>query len=253
MQDPKSVLITGASSGIGAALAEAYASQNTHLALCGRNAARLERITENCRSRGATVTAAVLDVTDQEAVRLWLETVHGETPLELVVANAGVSGGTASGEETADEARLIFRTNIDGVLNTIHPAAELMRGQGSGQIAIVSSLAGFRGFPGAPAYSASKAMVRVYGEALRGALSPYGIGVSVVCPGFVKSRITDKNQFPMPMLMEADRAALIIRTGLARNKPRIAFPWPIYLVAWLMGAIPPRLIEPLMARLPKKG
>ncbi len=253
MQDPKSILITGASSGIGAALAEEYAAPGIHLALCGRNAVRLDQIVSLCRTRGAAVTGTVLDVTDQAAMQTWLESVDAGTPLDLVVANAGVSGGTAGGEERSDDARVIFRTNIDGVLNTIHPAAELMRVRGAGQIAVLSSLAGFRGFPGAPAYSASKAAVRVYGEALRGALAPCGIGVSVICPGFVRSRITDKNNFPMPLFMEADRAARIIRAGLARNKPRIAFPWPIYAVAWLMGALSPRLIEPVMKRLPKKG
>ena len=124
--------------------------------------------------------------------------------------------------------------------------------RGAGQIAIVSSLASFRGFPGAPAYSASKAAVRVWGEALRARHREDGIAVSVICPGFVVSRMTDRNLFPMPLLMTADRAARIIRRGLARNRGRIAFPWPTYFVSWLLGVLPPFLGDRLLKDAPRK-
>jgi short-subunit dehydrogenase len=117
----------------------------------------------------------------------------------------------------------------------------------------MSSLASFRGFPGAPTYCASKAAVRVWGEALRGDLSRHGIEVSVICPGFVVSRMTGKNDFPMPLLMSAERAAAIIKRGLARNRGRIAFPFSMYALSWLLGALPPVLTDPLLRRLPKKG
>ncbi len=116
----------------------------------------------------------------------------------------------------------------------------------------MSSLAAFRGFPGAPAYCASKAAVRVWGEALRGELYGAGIGVSVICPGYVRSSMTAVNDFPMPLLMDAERAARIIRRGLARNRPRIAFPWRLYAAVWLISALPPSLTDPLLRRLPKK-
>jgi short-subunit dehydrogenase len=106
--------------------------------------------------------------------------------------------------------------------------------------------------PGAPAYSASKAAVRAWGEALRGALREDAIGVSVICPGFVRSGITDANDFPMPMLMSAERAAERIRAGLARDTARIAFPFPTYFASWLAGVLPPRLIDGLLTRLPDK-
>ncbi len=128
-----------------------------------------------------------------------------------------------------------------------------MRPRGRGQIAIMSSLAAFRGFPGAPAYCASKAAVRVWGEALRGELHDAGIGVSVICPGYVRSPMTAVNDFPMPLLMDAERAARIIRHGLARNRPRIAFPWRLYTAVWLLSALPPRITDPLLRRLPKKA
>lgn len=253
MRTPQSILITGASSGIGAALAQEYAASDVYLALSGRNSERLSEVAMACRSAGATVRSSVLDVTDRSSVEAWVAGVDGEQSLDLVVANAGISGGTAAGGEAAEQARAIFRTNVHGALNTVHAAVGAMRKRGQGQIAIVSSLAGFRGYPGAPAYSASKAAVRVYGEALRGELATAGIDVSVVCPGYVRSRMTAANTYPMPMLMDGERAARIIRRGLAKNRARIAFPWPVYAAAWMLGVLPPWLIDPLMARLPKKG
>jgi short-subunit dehydrogenase len=95
--------------------------------------------------------------------------------------------------------------------------------------------------------------VRIWGEALNGDLKPFGIGVSVICPGFVRSRITARNAFAMPLLMDTERAARIIRRGLARRRARIAFPGPTYAAAWLLGALSPSLVDPLLRRLPKKG
>src|SRR5262249_2479549 len=122
-----------------------------------------------------------------------------------------------------------------------------------GQLALMSSLAGFRGVAGAPAYSASKAWVRVYGEALRLDLAAHGIRVSVICPGFVRSRMTAVNQFPMPFLMEADRAARITRRALAANRGRLAFPWPMAALVWLLNALPARVTDALLSGLPRKG
>jgi short-subunit dehydrogenase len=122
-----------------------------------------------------------------------------------------------------------------------------------GQIAIMSSLASFRGFPGAPTYCASKAAVRTYGEAMRGELHHRGIEVNVICPGYIRSRMTARNKFPMPMLMDADRAARKIRRGLRRNRGRIAFPLTMYLLVRLVAGLPVRLIDPMLRVLPKKA
>lgn len=251
-QDPRSILITGASSGIGAALARAYAAPGVRLALSGRDRERLDAVVASCRDLGAETEGAVLDVTDRAAMRDWVAAAHREIPLDLVVANAGISAGASGGGETEAQARSIFETNFDGVLNTVFPAIDAMRPRRRGQIALMSSAAAFRGFPGAPAYSATKAAVRVYGEALRGALYKDGIAVSVICPGFVRSRMTAVNRFRMPLLMDAERAAAIIRRGLARDKSRIAFPWPTYFLAWLTGSLPPGLTDPFFRRLPAK-
>jgi short-subunit dehydrogenase len=138
-------------------------------------------------------------------------------------------------------------------MNTVLPVLPGLRARRRGQVAIVSSLAGFRGIPGAPAYCASKAAVKVWGEALRGHLAPEGIGVTVVCPGFVVSRMTAVNKFPMPLLMEVERAAAIIKRGLARNKARIVFPRRLAAAVWLLAALPPAVTDPLLRRMPKKG
>ncbi len=240
MKHPESILITGATSGIGAALAGAYAKNGVALALSGRNRDRLASIADRCRQQGAEVRTAVLDVTDAEAMASWIAAMDEARPLDLVIANAGISGGTdaAAGGEGASQARRIFAVNLDGVINTVMPAIGPMRARRRGQIAVMASLAGFRGFPGAPAYCASKAAVKAWGESLRGSLRGDGIEVSVICPGFVRSPMTAVNPFPMPLLMETDRAAALIVRRLAANHGRIAFPWPMYLMVWLIAALP---------------
>jgi len=251
-RDSRSILITGASSGIGAALARAYAAPGVTLFLGARRVARLEQVAETARRAGAEAHTKQLDVEDREATAAWIAEADRTAPLELVIANAGISAGTGGGAETPEQARAIFATNLGGVLNTLDPAIARMRERGRGQLAVVSSLAAFRGFPGAPAYCASKAAARVWGESLRGHLASEGIGVSVVCPGFVETPMTAVNAFPMPFLMDADRAARRIRRGLAKDKPRISFPRPLAAAVWLLAALPMGVTDRLLSRLPAK-
>jgi len=252
-ENPKSILITGASSGLGAALARGYAGPGIALALGGRDSERLEAVAKACRDAGATVVARTIDVLDKERLFVWISEIDGQSPLDLAIANAGISAGTGSGGESDAQTRRIMAVNVDGVLNTVLPAVALMRPRRHGQIAIMASLAAFRGFPGAPAYCASKAAVRVWGEALRGDLRGQGIGVSVICPGYIETPMTAVNTFSMPLLMSAERATGIIRRGLARGRGRIAFPWPMYAMVRLIAALPMALSDPLLSRLPKKG
>lgn len=258
MRNPTSILITGASSGIGEALAHAYAEKGRFIALTGRDPARVEAVATVCRSKGADVEARVLDVVDKAAMAAFVREMDVRAPLDLVIANAGISAGTGSGTEGEAQARRIFDVNVDGVFNTAMPAIARFRqranpgARGIGQIAVVSSMAAFMGLPGAPAYCASKAAVRVWAEAQRYELAPYGIEVSVICPGFVRSRMTARNTFSMPLLMDADRAARIIQRGLARNAARIAFPWRLYAVARAGNALPDWIKDRVLGRLPKK-
>lgn len=253
MRIPRSIVITGASSGIGEALAVGYAGPGISLALTGRDQDRLDKVADRCRNAGATVTPGIVDSADRAAMAAWLSAVDAAVPVDLVIANAGISAGTAGGVETEEQARRILSVNLDGVLNTIHPLLPSMRARRRGQIALMASQAGFRGLPGAPAYCASKAAVRVYGEALRGDLAGEGIGVSVICPGFVKSRMTAVNRFPMPFLMDSEQAARAIRRGLERNAARIAFPWPMAAAVWLLALLPPGWTDAALARAPRKG
>jgi short-subunit dehydrogenase len=252
MRDPRSIVITGASSGIGAALARAYAAPGIQLALSGRNEARLAAVALFCRSAGAEVDEGIVDVRNGEAMAHWLATFDSRHPVDLIIANAGISAGTGGGAEPPQQARAIFAANLDGVLNNVMPLLPAMQQRRRGQIAIMSSLASFRGFPGAPAYCASKAAVRVWGEALRGDVWESGLRVSVICPGYIVSAMTAGNKFPMPMLMEAERAAAIMVRGLAAGRARIAFPWPLYSAVWLIALLPPAWTDPLLRLLPKK-
>lgn len=252
MKDFASVLITGASSGLGAGLALAFARPGATLHLSGRHPGRLEEVAERCRALGAEVRATTLDVTDREAAAGWVAASEAIRPLDLVIANAGISAGTSGGGESGDQTRAIFAVNVDGVFNTVLPALPFLRARGRGQVGIMSSLAGFRGFPGAPAYCASKAAVRVWGEALRGEMAPFGVGVSVICPGFVETPMTAVNRFPMPFLMDVERACRIMARGLAGDRGRIAFPWPMHLLARIGACLPSAWMDRIAARTPRK-
>lgn len=249
---PKSILITGASSGIGEALALAYAKPGNLLALTGRNAQRLNEVKIRCENRGAVVLAEPIDVTDQEKMRQFIGSVDTATPLELVIANAGISGGSSGVEGIEAITRSTFAINVDGVWNTIFPSLERMRSRKRGQIALVSSLAGYRGLPSSPAYSASKSAIKSFGQGLRGALASENIEISIICPGFVDSRITDANDFFMPMKWPAEKAAHYIQIRLEHNHGIIAFPWPMVFAVWLFSILPQSWADVLNRLLPTK-
>lgn len=250
---PQAILITGASSGLGQALALAYAGPGITLFLSGRDRQRLHDVADTCRVRKAEVHAVVINVTQAVPMATWIKECDTIRPLDLVIANAGISAGTGGGGESAAQTRAIFAVNVDGVMNTVLPAIDIMRSRRHGQIAIMASLAGYRGLPGAPSYCASKAAVKTWGEGLRGHLAGDGIKVSVICPGFVTTRMTAVNKFKMPFLMDADRAARIMVKGLANNRGRIAFPWPMAFGAWIGAALPDRLMGWIGGRMPDKG
>jgi NADP-dependent 3-hydroxy acid dehydrogenase YdfG len=254
MRQPRSILITGASSGIGAALALGYAQSGVSLFLGGRHAKRLTQIAQACKARGATVEERMVEVTDCSKMAAWIAEADAAVPLDLVIANAGLSAGISDGEhsEPEEQVRRLFAVNVDGALNTVLPALPLMQRRGHGQIALMSSMAGFRGLAGASAYCATKAAVRVLGEGMRGTVAASGIEVSVICPGYVRTPMTEANRFTMPFLMDADRAARIIQSGLARNRSRIAFPLRMYGALWLLQILPVALTDAIVARLPRK-
>lgn len=246
------VLITGASSGLGHALALACAAPGSVLHLCGRDAGRLEAVAAECRAKGADARPRVLDVADRQAMTGW---IAGAGPLDLAIANAGISAGTGGGTpETADQIAAIFATNVSGVLNTALPALATMRGQGPGRdgirgrIAVVASLAAFVAAPGAPAYCASKAAADRWTVATAPLAARSGVLMTSLCPGYVRTPMTARNRFPMPGLMDADRAAAIMLRGIAAGRRRVAFPRWVALLARGAGALPPRFSGALLGR-----
>jgi short-subunit dehydrogenase len=253
MQSPTSIVITGASSGIGEYLALAYAAPGVRLAITGRDETRLADVAKRCRAAGAMVSATRMDAADRGAMADWLREIDAAAPIDLMIANAGIASGTPEGREDPELSRRTFDVNLTGVLNSIQPLVDPMIARRRGQLVIISSLASFRGFAGSAAYCASKAAVRIWGEGLRNELAPYGVEVNVVCPGFVISRMTAVNKFHMPFLMETEPAAAIIKRGLARNRSRISFPWPMAGAVWLLAALPVSFTDMFMRRLPKKG
>jgi len=251
-QEPKSVFITGASSGLGAHLAVEYAVAGRTLHLCGRNKERLMATTEICRRKGAKVFTYLFDVTDDKAAQKAVETAFKRTSLDLVIANAGVSAGVIGMVENTEAVRKIMTTNIFGVLNTILPALDLMRKRRKGHIALIASLAGYRGMASCPAYSASKAAVKSLGEALYGQQKSHGIHITTICPGFIETPLTDKNRFHMPFLMKADRAARIIHKNLDRQPALICFPKIMVFAAWFGSCLPSWIALPIFAKFPRK-
>lgn len=240
---PPTVVITGASNGIGAALALAYAQGGVSLGLIGRDQARLSDVAARCRARGAEVETGLIDVTDAQALGEWLRAFDQDHPVDLLIANAGIASTLAAQDDSEDwdTVRRVFGINTWGTLNTIAPLMERMRSRRHGQIGIVSSLSAYVGMPISPAYCGSKAAIKVYGEALRGWLAPQGVGVTVICPGFVKSDMSDRFPGPTPFRVSAEKAARLIQDGLARNRARIAFPFPLTLSMWFLSILPPAL------------
>ncbi|MGB0695848.1 MAG: SDR family NAD(P)-dependent oxidoreductase [Rhodospirillaceae bacterium] len=269
------IAITGASSGLGAALALRAAGPGRTLFLAGRNDERLEKIAEQARSAGAQAHAQRVDVTDGQALKTWITACEAQAPLDLVIANAGISGGTGGAgdaqsnqtpalpdteatrpqnpPEPPEQIAKILAVNLHGAIDTVLAALPAMQTRGRGQIGVVASLAGYRGWAGAPAYCGSKAGIQVWAEGMRGALRPSGVGLSVINPGFVRTPMTDANGFSMPFMVEPERAAEIILRGLARNRGRISFPWQMAWIAGLTRLLPQSLIDRIQDRLPRKG
>ena len=245
-RSPGVILITGASGGIGAALAAAYAAPGVRLLLLGRDRPRLTATEDACRALGADTETVVLDVTDRAAARATLLDLDERHPVDLAIANAGVSTGQSpeGGLEPQDRALDTLMINVMGTAHTLAPLVERMSARGRGQLCLIGSLAARYGLPSCPAYSASKAAVEIYGEGLRGHLRPYGVGVTVVSPGFVESAMSDRIVGPAPLKLPAERAAHIVKRALARDRARVSFPFPLNLGVWCLARLPDPLARP---------
>ncbi|WP_181705300.1 SDR family NAD(P)-dependent oxidoreductase [Chthonobacter rhizosphaerae] len=240
-----SVVLTGASSGIGEALALELAAPGRALLLVGRDAERLAAVADRCRRAGANVDTALVDVRDAEALAATLLAFDDRHPVDLLIANAGVSAGLAPGRgpEAPGVSRRLLDINYGGMLNTVEPLLPRLIARRGGRIALVSSLAGLRALPDMPSYSGTKAAVRGYGVALRGWLARYGVGVTLVYPGFVTSPMSARHGGARPFEISAEKAARLIVRRLEKGRRVIAFPFPLALGIFLGNLLPPALSD----------
>lgn len=237
----RTILVTGATGAIGGALAEAYAAPGVTLILQGRNHARLQTLQAACAAKGARVILGGLDIRQRDEYAAWLQHICEAEKIDLAIVNAGVNtniGLNGEGERWQAVQHLI-EINLVAAMATVHGVLPGMRARKRGQIALMSSLAAYFGLPVTPAYCASKAAIKAYGEALRGWLASEGIRVNVVMPGYVQSRMCDEMPGPKPFLWTPERAARHIQRALARDRPRIAFPFPLNVGTWLLAVMPP--------------
>lgn len=240
MRNPACLVITGASGAIGGALAREYAAPGVKLILQGRNRAALDTLATECAACGAQPSIVCLDVRDVGGLRRWAGQVVQDALPDLVIANAGMNldiGPGVAGERWEDSEALLD-VNVRAVIALVEVVLPPLRARGTGQIAIMSSLAAYFGLPVTPSYCATKAAVKAYGEALRGWLAPEGIRVNVVMPGYIDSPMCRAMPGPKPFLWTPERAAKVIRRGLEKNRARIAFPFPLNLGAWFLAVLP---------------
>lgn len=227
----KNAILTGASSGIGRGLAVELARRGWRTALLARRRELLDEVAAEVRAAGGHALVFAGDVVDSAAVqRAAEETTRAWGPIDLAVANAGVSVPSAAARLELDVARDIMRTNFEGMLNLVAAVMPGMVERGEGHFVGIASLAGFRGLPGAGPYSASKAAMRAYLEAIRIELAPRGIAVTTINPGFIRTAMTEKNRFPMPFLMDLDPAVRRIADAIDAKRREVSFPLPMALM-----------------------
>ena len=249
------IFITGASSGIGESLARLYAERGAQLGLVARRADFLARVQEELATAGDFKPATyVCDVRDAGALKAAAADFIARFGIpDIVIANAGVSRGTLTeNEDDLLAFRDIFDTNVMGMVNTFHPFLQPMKDAGSGTLVGIASVAGFRGIPGAGAYSASKAAAIKYCESLRVELRESGVSVVTICPGYIKTPMTAVNKFRMPFLIEADDAAARFSRAIDRRTSFAVIPWTMGLAARVLRLVPNWLYDRVFTRMPRK-
>lgn len=248
---PCVVLITGAAGGIGSALAIAYAAPGRTLLLHARNAHALESVANACTKRGATVVQTCFDLEDTPHLRQWVTQSDERYTVDLVIANAGININMSVDQagEPWDQVEALIKVNITAAMATAHAVLPAMRARGHGQVALISSLAAWRGLPETPSYSASKAAIKAWGEAMRDVVAADGVHINVIMPGYVHSKMAYDMPGPKPFMWPAERAARYIQVGLACNRSRISFPFPLNLGCFLLAGIHPAVSRWILNRL----
>ncbi len=245
------VFLTGASSGIGEALARLYAGRGAKLGLVARRADLLEALAGSLPEGADTYTADVRDANALKAAAADFVSRHG--PPDLVIANAGISHGTLTEHaEDIEVFRDILEVNVMGMVNTFHPFVAPMRRAGQGTLVGVASVAGYRGFAGVGAYSASKAAAIRYLESLRLDLRGSGVRVATICPGYIATPMTEKNPYAMPFIIPADDFARRFARALDAGKDYAVIPWQMAIVSRILTLLPNAVFDAAFSRSGRK-
>lgn len=248
---PLKIFITGANSGIGEALAIEYAKQGAILGLVARRKKELQILQKKLNGK---VLIYEVDVTNINQCRWASEDfiAHHGAP-DIVIANAGISTGTLT-ENFSDiqTFKKIIDTNLNGVINTFYPFVQLFKKRKQGQFVGISSIAGIRGLPGSGAYSSSKAALINYLESFRVEMAPYKIDVTTIAPGYIKTPMTDVNDYSMPFIMPANKAAISFINAIRKKKKFIIIPWQMKIIGYLMHILPIFIWDFLAKKGPRK-
>ncbi len=246
------VFITGASSGIGAALARFYAGRGATLGLFARRGDALAAVAATL----APATCAIYpgDVRDADALRVaGIDFIHRYGAPDIVIGNAGISVGTLTQhDDDAAVFRAVLDTNVTGLMHTFAPFLRAMLEARRGRLVGIASIAGFRGLPGAGAYSASKAGAIAYLESLRVELRGTGVDVVTICPGYIGTTMTAKNPYRMPFLLPVDRAAMLMARAIARRRRFYVLPWQMAWLGKLLWILPRPLYDAVFAHAKRK-
>jgi short-subunit dehydrogenase len=251
MTTPSRVVITGASDGLGAALARHYAARGATIGLIARRDSHLRDL---AATLGVPTAIYPLDVRDGPALAAAATDFIGRfgTP-DVVIANAGVSAGNLTGlADDVETCQWIFDVNVIGMVKTFQPFLDPMRAAGRGTLAGIASVAGIRGLPGSGAYCASKSAAITYLESLRVEMRGTGLSVVTVCPGYVRTAMTARNPYAMPFILEPDDAARRIARAIDARRRRVVIPWPMAIVAKLLRLLPGSLHDRVFAGAKRK-
>ena len=246
----KTILITGASSGIGAALARSYARAGVALLLWGRDQARLDEVAGQCRALGGAATVQIFDVRDAAGFAARLMAADAATPIDLAIFNAGL-GGTAADDvpaELPETARAIAEVNFVAPVVGANAMADAMARRGAGQIVLVGSIVESYPLPMAPTYAATKAGLRLFAESLGMRLARHGVTVTLVSPGFIDTPMSRQVVEPKPFMITADAAAAVIARGVAAGKRVIVVPWQFAVMRALTDLLPRALVRWILSR-----